>query len=294
MSLPSLFTNKPLIEQYLQRFPTDIATLHLSSLVMWQDHFDFDITEIKGCLCVFAKQPKAQFLYWPPVGDVTQPVIQEVMARLNACNPKTARIENIAAKDKEVYLQAGLRLYEKANEYVYRKDDIIHYQGNRYKSQRHDVNLVEKEYALSVGACESTQTATCLGIFDQWAKHKKIIHHNDPIALDMLVTNRRAHELALLYQEQLGLLGIIVAINGKPCAYSLGYPLNQNTFVVLLEVCLPDIKGLSAYVFNRMCQQPWWKSFDYVNAMDDFGLPAVAHTKKLYHPIMVNPIFNAS
>lgn len=285
--------NIGLINQYLEKYPPTISVLHVSSIIAWQKNFDFQIREIDGCLCVFANSEKSQFLYWPPIGPATQELIKKVFDQMNAVNPRTARIENIAAADRHVYEQAQCRIYDKANEYIYRKRDIIDYKGNAYKGQRHDVNLAMAQ-GLTVHEFQLDYKKACLALFDQWANDRRDKFKADVIALDMLQCNRDVHEIMMQESVMLGLKGIVIKKDAQVVAYSLGYSLNESTFVVLLEITHPAIKGLSAFTFQHMCQISAWDKFEYVNAMDDFGLPGVRQAKEHYHPIRIEPIYNAT
>lgn len=296
--ITTILSFKPLIAKYIGLYPPQVSAVHLSSLVMWQDYYDFYLEEIDDCLCVIAQSvdnpgKPAAFLYWAPLGLVTERVIDKIFKRLNGINSLTARIENIDDANSGYFNQHGLRLVKKCNEYIYRIQDIVDYQGNAYKSQRHDVNHLKKHHDIRIKIIDDNDKAACLSIFHQWATHKQQKFNKDVIALDMLESNSHAHEIALDYRAALGLHGILIEVDQKPAAYSLGYPLNHDTFVVLLEVAIPTITGLSAFTFNAMCSQPAWASYRYVNAMDDFGLPGVARAKELYHPINIKTVYNA-
>ena len=100
----------------------------------------------------------------------------------------------------------------------------------------------------------------------------------------MLEENRIVHELALVYQEQLGLCGFVVDIDKKIKAYSLGYMLNSKTFCVLLEITDTTISGLAAFIYNQVCGSQAAQEARFINSMDDFGMPFVASSKEAYHP----------
>ena len=123
----------------------------------------------------------------------------------------------------------------------------------------------------------------CSSLYEHWAKNRRD-KHEDEVYRQMLKENRIVHELALFFYKQLGIVGYVVEINKKIEAYSFGYSLNSEIFCVLLEITNPDISGLSAFIFNRVCADEDLKEHTLINTMDDFGLPYVAASKQAYHP----------
>ncbi len=299
-----IFEHKALFDQYLSQSAKTISAMHFSSIALWRDFFDFTFEIIDGEMCVFAHNKGSLFLYLPPFGgdslsssnarggNFDKAMIEKVFARMNAINPRTARIENVTQEQTSL-LPSEYSVYHKADEYVYRKADMIALQGNAYKSQRHDVNHVIKECAPHYRAYTPQDYQECVAVFERWAAHKKQ-HSSDDIYNAMLEENAHVHRLALQEFDRLGLYGAVVTVKDRCVAYSLGYRLNLDTFVVLLEVCDPTIVGLAAFIFKQFCADPIWSDCDYVNAMDDFGLENVKRTKAAYHPIKTVPIYTIS
>ncbi len=288
----ALLDQKVLFDQYLGRCSISLSTYHFSSIFLWQDFFNFTFEEINGALCVFAQQANSSFLYLPPLGTMDIPVIEKCFEKMDAVNPRTARIENLTESQIQ-QLPPQFKAYQKAQEYVYRKDDLIHLEGQAYKSQRHDINLATRDHDLDYRPYEDADFAACQKLYELWAK-ERFQKHEDAVYRTMLEENKRVHPLALQFHHQLGLVARVVATGGKIVAYSLGYPLNSDTFCVLLEVSDLRIKGLSAFIFNRFCRDAVWQSYSFVNTMDDFGMPQVAQAKEAYHPIQHLPVYTVS
>jgi hypothetical protein len=278
-----LLKQKPLFERYLYASTRQLSTYHFSSLFLWQDFFDFEFDCIDDSLCIFAYQPKACFLYLPPLAtDLKDSVIDQCFAKMNKVNTKTARIENVEQSQLKVF---GDRFkgYAKTQEYIYSREDLSELKGHDYKSQRHDIHHFQLHHQALFRPYEDKDLKDCLSLYERWAcdRHDK---HEDEIYRHMLKENRIVHELAMIYAGPLGLSGYVVEIEKKIFAYSFGYSLNSQTFCVLLEITEPQCTGLSAFIFNRVCADEQLKDYKLINTMDDFGLPFVAASKEAYHP----------
>jgi hypothetical protein len=102
------------------------------------------------------------------------------------------------------------------------------------------------------------------------------------------------HEALLSRAEDLGLVGRVVRMSGKVVAYTFGYFLNVRIFCVCLEVCDPSVKGLPAFIFSRFCADEALAGAEFINTMDDFGMPKVAQSKKWWNPVRLEPVYTVT
>jgi hypothetical protein len=98
-----------------------------------------------------------------------------------------------------------------------------------------------------------------------------------------------AHEVIWSQASALRLTGKVVKIHGRLRAYTFGYWLTSTTFCVLLEVTDRAIPGLAQYLFRETCRMAVAEGAEYINTMDDAGLPGLRASKQAYHPVMLIP-----
>ena len=87
----------------------------------------------------------------------------------------------------------------------------------------------------------------------------------------------------------MGLRGRVLSVGSDPVAYTFGVPLDEETFVVALEVTDPSCRGASAYVFREFSRE--LEDYRFINAMDDSGLRGLRRFKRSYHPWRLEPSF---
>jgi hypothetical protein len=109
------------------------------------------------------------------------------------------------------------------------------------------------------------------------------------LARDLAADSSSAHRVALCDADELGLVGCIAEVGGRVAAYTLGYPLSDSVFCVLLEIADRQVQGLSQYIFREFCRS--LSRFQFINAMDDSGLEGLRRAKQSYHPEKILPSY---
>ncbi len=287
-----LLRQKPLVDQYLSRQPRPLSSYHFAAIFAWQDFFDFEFTLINQHLCIFAYQNKNSFLYLPPLGEPLD--LATLKECFSAMGPsKIARVENFSVNQLPLVRGGGYNVYAKAQEYVYRKSDLIALKGNAYKSKRHDHNFFTQHFKAEFEPYEERHYQGCLALYQRWAQDRRQ-HSTDPVYQAMLEENARVHALAIQYYRELDLIGRVVTIDGQVAAYTFGYALDEHAFCVLFEIADAAKTGSAVYIFNCLCADTALKSFEYINAMDDFGMPNVAKAKESFHPVSKLPVYTVA
>ena len=92
-----------------------------------------------------------------------------------------------------------------------------------------------------------------------------------------------AVEMGLRHFEALRLEGALLRVAGKVVAFTIGEPLNSDTYIVHVEKAFPQFRG--AYqMINREFIRHNAASFTYVNREDDAGDDGLRTAKNSYHP----------
>lgn len=289
---------RPRIEQALSATPRLLSALHFVNMFAWQHSFHFDVQEIDGTDCVFARQSAGIFMYWPPLGKNVAPhVIDACFDRMRTVNGggSLTRIENVSAAEVHLFDPKGYHVSLCGHEYVYARRDIACLGGNKYKSRRGDVNAFARmqagRYRLRPYAGQDFNA--CAALFDRWMTGRVQRHGND-LYRWMLEDNRDVHRLLLAHAAQLGLIGCVLEIDGDVVAYTFGYAMDEETFCVLLEVTDLAVKGLPAFVFSRFCADEAVAPYRWINAMGAEAGDDMARTKMSWRPCRMEPVYTVT
>lgn len=93
-----------------------------------------------------------------------------------------------------------------------------------------------------------------------------------------------AVEQALRHFRELKLSGGLLRAEGRVIAFSIGDPLNEDTFLVHFEKAFADIQG--AYpMINQQFVQHHCMAYPYVNREEDAGVEGLRKAKLSYNPL---------
>jgi hypothetical protein len=223
-------------------------------------------------------------------------VLAACFAFMRERNKGTAvsRIENIPEELKLAFESLGYHLVPKDPDYLYRASDLAGLVGDRYKSQRAACNRFVRVYATAkLEAYHEADSDECLALFRHWAAQKRQ-EPCDEMASHMLSDAESAHREALVQPEALGLVGRVVRVGAAIRGYTFGYRRSASVFCVLFEVADRTIPGLAQFMFRELCREAAGEGYEFVNTMDDSGLPSLARSKRAYHPVRLVPSFIAT
>jgi Fe-S-cluster containining protein len=266
--------------------PIPLASFSFAGQYLWHSLLEYSWAEIDRHLCIFAASSDGLFMALPPLGPgPLGPPLDAALRYMRIRNrgARSTRIENVP----EVYLPeiAKLGLLHRAKEpdYLYRAEELAHLPGDRYKSQRAACNRFERD---CVSVCEPYQPshrAACLELFQTWRSQKETSDADEWGRL-LLADATTAHEVALADPQAAGLVGAVVKVQGVVRAYTFGMWLTPTIFCVALEVADRTIPGLAQFIFRECSRAVHARGAEYINTMDDAGLPKLAKSKHSYHP----------
>ena len=315
---PLTTADYPRFEQALAGADTPLAHFALAPHLVWNDLFRCFWTEIAGCLCLFAEYADGLFMPLPPLpcdvrdrrdvrdsreSSLASPAFRASLApALAACfeimrerngGSAVSRVENVPEELVGELHALGYRVKPKDPDYLYRTADLAALAGDPYKSQRAACNRFERERRHAFEPYRDPDREACAQLCRDWMAQKQATGE-DAVARQMLADSAAAHREALDHWRTLGLTGHVVRVDGRVRAYTFGYGRSSSVFCVLLEVADRSIPGLAAWIFRERCRLAAAEGYEFINTMDDSGLPSLAQSKRAYHPVRLVPSYIAS
>jgi hypothetical protein len=102
-----------------------------------------------------------------------------------------------------------------------------------------------------------------------------------------------AVESAIRHYDELGLSGGLIRTGGKVVAFSIGDPLNEDTFLIHFEKAFADVQG--AYqMINQQFVQHHCMDYKYVDREEDAGVEGLRRAKLSYHPVLIAEKYTAT
>jgi len=295
---PLTLDDKSVFDSYVTQMQTHLSSYAFTPIYIWKDHFQFYWTQQYHYISVFAKQGNDYFMPILPIPcDTNKPAYMETvhetyqfMLESNR-NSQIARIENVPEELLPAFKDEGFAAIKKETEYVYRSKELSELRGDRYKRQRNVYNaFIARFPAVKSEPYHISDRKSCYDLYEYWRK-SRMGKYDDPIYLAMLEDSLTAHHIGITNAEALGLIGRVIRINGRLCAYTFGYPLNSEMFCILFEIADLNMRGLAQFIFRDFCRE-LTQSYQWINTMDDSGLENLKRVKLAYHPKRLLPTYN--
>jgi hypothetical protein len=273
---------RPIFESYLETTGAPLSAYSFLTHYLWRDHFSFSWTIHRDHLLLFAEYDRCLYMPLPPLGPHDRTVVFDCFAWMDRVNPdrSISRIENIPETDIGFYQECGLTTEWKAPEYLYRRTALAELKGDCYKAQRAAYNSFKKHHPID-RPYRSSDEASARTLLQRWITDRAE-RHSDPIYRQMLYDSESVHHHALSEAADLGLTGWVVEVSGALAGYTFGFPQDRETFCIILEVTDMQRKGVAAYLFRSFCRS--LTRFQWIDAMDDSGIPSLRQTKESYRP----------
>ena len=255
-------------------------------LFAFSDLLRFYWKKEKETLFIVALQGNHFFMPVPPVTKkLTGELLEAGFNLLRNLNKAGSdlRIEGLTEDACGLAKGIGCRVYPKNPEYLYRRSDLVTLAGDAYKSKRGVVNFFTKNYAYRYEPYHSQDFFGCLSLFKEW-QDGRIVKTTDAYALALLEDAALVHRQVLLHAEVLGAEGRVVKIGGEIKGYTFGYPLDEETWCIFLEIADPTLKGVAQFLFREFCREK--VEFSVINGMDDSGLERLRQVKDSYKPFL--------
>ncbi|MGH7208607.1 MAG: DUF2156 domain-containing protein, partial [Nitrospiraceae bacterium] len=230
----------------------------------------------------------------PIEGSLVTPFARDVYAacfafmRERNTGSAVTRIENVPEDLAPTLRALGYRVVPNDSDYLYRSRELAALAGDRYKSQRAACNRFERDSRYRYEPYQDAHREAGLALFEEWAAQKETAGL-DAGARHMLRDSASAHREALTHHRALGLAGHVVWVDEAIRAYTFGYERSSSVFCILLEVADRRIPGLAQFLFRESCREAAGRGFEFINTMDDSGIPSLAQSKRAYHPVRLLP-----
>lgn len=251
--------------------------------LIWQQVYQTEAACIENCFCVrYPSEDKT--IYSFPAGADPYSALDKLIA--------------YAASQGSNWLLYGLSL-EQTQEMTKRYPDAFTYHTDRGDSDY--LYTVEKLSTLSGKKFHGKRNHIARFMDNPNWQYELITAQNLQEVMDMdrkwFQTFRKYDEEGLSQEhlairntlpllEEIGLIGGCLRQNGQIVAYSIGEPLNKDTFVVHIEKAFPDIQG--AYpMINKQFVLHACQGYTYVNREEDLGDAGLRRAKLSYQPDII-------
>lgn len=284
------FADKPLIDHYLAMNTHKSCELSFANIYLWSRFYptEFAVVEDTVVFRSFVEDNGMSVSF--PSGE--EPQIRKALDTLfvyfegKGCPVQLHLVqEQDFALLEQWYPGRFAVVYDRdAADYVYETEKLTTLAGKKLHGKRNHINNFKKRYPdWSYERITEANQEDCFAMAMKWRQGHVCEYSEDEQDEEkrdeMCVTLN-----ALRLREELGLIGGLIRVDGQVVAFSIGEPLNPDTFVVHIEKALADVEG--AYpMINQQFVEHEAQEFRYVNREEDTGSEGLRKAKLSYKPI---------
>ena len=168
-------------------------------------------------------------------------------------------------------------------DYIYSSSSLISLSGKKLHSKRNFVNRFCHEYQGRF-QWEPITSANAAEVADYHRHWRKKNLCDGGLTLEYETCSILK---ALSKFEEIGLVGMLVRIDGKVMAFTYGSRLDSNMFVVHAEKAEYEYTGLYPFI-NQTFVREMLSSYSLINREEDMGMEGLRKAKLSYHPVSLN------
>lgn len=278
--------DKELLTGYLKQKPYRSCDLVFANIYLWSRkyHTEFAIVEDALIFCGFQEDGSPSITF--PIGEEEQiKKALEVMLAWFAGQEAGFHMHLVQESEFELleqwYPGRFQAVYNRdAADYVYETEKLITLAGKKLHGKRNHINRFKEnnpDWAYEPITADNVED--CFQMALKWREEMQCeydVEKRDEICVTLN---------ALRLMEELELQGGLLRAEpgGEVIAFTIGEPLNPDTFVVHIEKAFAEIQG--AYpMINQQFAEHAAAGFAYVNREEDTGAEGLRKAKLSYRP----------
>ena len=245
---------------------------------LWRDHYDIRVafTDDAYYKCYYTDGVLTGYTFPLTTGDVREAVdtiladarergVQPVIGLLNERN--TALIRE--------WYGDQVRVEEDRDsfDYLYERSELAELSGKKYHAKRNHLSRFYRTYEnISVKEICEENFSDVMDVVARWQEH------NDDTGELFIIRD------ALDHFDVLGLFGVLLYVDGRAVAMSIGSRISEEVCDVNFEKAT-DIDEAFAVINNEFAKR--FDTFRYLNREEDMGLEGLRKSKLSYHPAIL-------
>ena len=280
---PAGIEDKPWMDRLIRLEDSRSADFCFTSIFIWDEIFHQQVTQLHNRLLVRLAYQGAPFYAYPVgTGDLEPVIIAlchdaasfNVPFKLRGITEKH-RLELEAAFPGQFEFIPDCYTYD----YVYEVEKMATLAGKKLHAKRNHINRFKEANPGWVFEPITLDTLPeCMEMTQEWVRQ----HPNQAGYASELYAFHRAFSNF----EALGLEGGLLRAGGRVIAFTMGEPLNSDTYIIHFEKAFPHIQGAYPMINQAFAQhiQKTHPQLKYINREDDMGIESLQKAKRSYYP----------
>lgn len=248
---------------------------------IWRNIYEVKVAELCGC-CIIKFDAGGVDCFAFPIGNGNKRQAVEQLLKESKENGKKLRFDSLLEEDKELldsWFPGRFAVSEERDgfDYLYTVEKLTSLAGKKLHGKRNHIARFKENNDWHYEPMTSENKLKCLEMNRLWCDRQQCKWNSE------MEDEFCAVQEAIEHFEELSLVGGVLYSGEEIVAFTIGEPLNSDTFVVHIEKAFPDIQG--AYpMINQQFVEHECQGFTYVNREEDTGAEGLRRAKLSYYP----------
>jgi hypothetical protein len=257
---------------------------NFTNLFIWADTYNHLVARMNDYLVVKGGLGDVKrYLFPTGCGDI-RPVIAAMMQDALACGHEFVMVgllpEDAALLEKLYKGSFEFKKWRDGFDYVYLLEKLILLPGRKLHAKRNHINFFIENNDWTFEPINRENLGECRKMNEEWYREKGQSCNAG------LANERRAVDKCFENYSELGLEGGLLRASGRIVAYTIGEPLNSDTYVIHIEKAFSSIRGAYQMINREFASyiRDNHPHIIYVNREDDTGDKGLRRAKMSYYP----------
>lgn len=248
---------------------------------LWSDIYGVEMAKEQGCL-ILKFQTGGMRCYTAPIGAGDRKGAMDALLDMERRQGNRLALSTLVQRDLDWLAENYNGQYEIGTnrddyDYVYTTEKLSTLSGKKLHGKRNHIARFKDDPSWRYRAMMPEDAGECLRFLDLW-KEAEAENWNEEMENELHVNRKALRNLADLVLD-----GGMLYKGGKLVAFSIGEPLNSDTYVVHIEKAIAGIQG--AYqMINQQFVLHNCQDYKYVNREEDTGDEGLRKAKLSYYP----------
>ena len=251
---------------------------------LWSDIYGVKMAKEQGCL-IFQFQNQKEYCYTIPIGagnrkGALDTMLAEEQAKGQELVLSTLMQSDLAWLEQNYPGRYTVETNRDDYDYVYSTEKLSTLSGRKLHGKRNHIARFKDDNNWMYRDMMPEDAGECMRLLDLW-KEAEAEHWNDEMENELHI-----NRIALRNLAELVLDGGMLYKGGRLVAFSIGEPLNTDTYVVHIEKAFADVQG--AYpMINQQFAEHEASGYKYINREEDTGEEGLRKAKLSYDPVFL-------
>jgi uncharacterized protein len=280
---PLELEDKVIFDKYLKPYSFLTCEYSFTNLFIWRKGCDIQYTIMNDALIIKKTDFNGRYHFMQPIGynkNNLKELVEELISikQIQKLDYLFKDVETPFLKDLEDVFPGKFSIVEDRDnfDYIYDSKKLATLSGNALHRKKNHYNAFIKKYDYRVEQLREELLEDCIMASREWCfknECKGYVLYEMRSIIDLLKN-----------MSSLDFTGIVVYVNDKPSAFTIGEKMNDNMAIIHTEKADSEVRGLYAFI-NKVFVETYFKDIPYINREQDLGIEGLRHAKESYQPI---------